>query len=218
MGRRQEIESAYDRYPDTTQFWVFVDLVSSSNYRIARGPKAGYVLGETFFALIDAVASPSPSIRTIKEIGDAVLLASDELRPLLEAVVLMRQTAWQLESIGGPDGEPFDIRMAVGFGTAKRLTRPHEDFLSTSIDKLARLMGVREQADFLIAEEAYQVGSSICAEYDSFLKLGSVQQLGGAATKGMLEEVWYRSAHIDRAKVVEFREHFVPWRDQQADR
>ena len=123
-----------------------VDLVNSSNYRLLNGPKQGYVRGETFFTLIKNVISANNQVRLIKEIGDAVLLASDSLRPLIESIILINQISNNLKSTQPKELYPFEIRCGFSYGIAKKLIRPNEDFLGSSIDQLARIILVSRAA------------------------------------------------------------------------
>jgi len=213
MKEREQTEYAYERYADATLFWCFVDLVESSNFRIVHGPKEGYVRGETFFSLVNAVIAPCPDIRVVKEIGDATFLAAPSFRPLLESVVLIDQAARQLAAVAATTEFPFDIRAAIGFGPAKRLTRPHEDFLGTPIDQLARIMTVRsETAKLFLHEHAYAPSVEILREYQTFLQVGEPDMVTAASSKHMLRPVFYRELKVNREALVEFRDHFVPWR------
>src|ERR1043165_3459691 len=80
LKQREDMAAAYDRHSETNAFWAFVDLKASSNYRIARGPKKGYVRGETFFSIVRAVIAPAEDVRLIKELGDAAAMSSRCLR------------------------------------------------------------------------------------------------------------------------------------------
>lgn len=213
MKHREEIESAFDRYPDSMFYWCFVDLVDSSNYRIAHGAKDGYVRAETFFALVSAVVAPCGELRVVKEIGDAVLLTSPEFQPVLESVLLMDQTAKQLADVAGTKGFPFEIRAGVDFGPAKRLARRHEDFVGTPIDRLSRLMGAPSKtSNIFVQEDAYQLAAEILAGYAPFLTVSEPKQLSAESTKQMLQDVFYRELVVDRVQLAESRDHFAPWK------
>ncbi len=213
MKEREGIEGAYDRYPEATLFWAAIDLAGSTNYRIVRGPKDGYVRGETFLVLVAAVVSRSSEIRLVKEIGDEVLLAATSLRQLFESVILVDQITHQMADVAGSPDYPFRIRAALGFGAAKRLTRRHEDYLGSPLDELSRLMKVRsESANLLIHDDAYKPSVDILKEYTAFLSVSEPKMVPAESSKGMLRNVFYREMLVDRARLVEFREHFVPWR------
>ncbi len=212
MREREEIESAYDRYPDATLFWCFVDLIDSANYRLVHGPKDGYVRGETFFSLVGAVLAPCAETRLVKELGDGCFLASPTFRPLFESVILIDQTAQQLAAVAGSAEFPFGVRAGIGFGPGKRLTRRHEDYLGTSIDQVARVASVRAAASLLIHEDAYRPSVDILREYESFLTVGEPQMVPAEASKHIVRPILYRELRVDRGALADFREHFLPWR------
>jgi hypothetical protein len=213
MAAREQMEKAYDRYADTTRFWSFIDLVHSSNFRIVKGPKDGYVRGETFLTLVAAVIAPCTDVAVVKEVGDAVFLSSPTFRPLFESVLLLDQTAHQLAAIAGSPNFPFAVRAAIGFGVAKRLTRPHEDFLGTPIDRLSRIMAVRSAtSNLLLEEEAYQPSAPILKEYARFLTVSDPRILHSSQSKALLQNIYYRELLVDRQGLAPFRDHFVPWR------
>ena len=210
---RDDLEAAYDRYADATFFWAFVDLVDSSNYRIAHGPKDGYVRGEAFFTLIRTVIEPCTEVRLIKEIGDEVFLSAPSFRPLFESLVLIDKTARNLALVVGTEKYPFAVRGRIGFGPGKRLIRPYEDFLGTPIDQLARLMSVRsEDCNFLLHDAAYAPSEDILNEYSDFLRVGNQKMVPEELSKGMQKPVYYRELAIDGTRLQEFRDHFLPWK------
>ena len=172
MQKREHMELAYEENPDASLFWCFIDLVNSSNFRIIQGPRDGYVRGETFFAIIRAVITPCLEIHLIKEIGDSVLLSSRDLRPLLEAMLLMDHSVSQLAAEAGTEIFPFAIRAGIGYGPAKRLIRNYEDFIGTPIDQLSRIMAVRKDStNLLVHNAAYQSHEAIFDEYKTFLEV-----------------------------------------------
>jgi hypothetical protein len=213
MREYEQAENTYDRYPEIIQFWASVDLVSSSNYRLEHGPRQGYVRGETFFSLISTVIASCPEIRLLKEMGDAVLLSADTFRPLLESLILIEQTAQQLSRILTAERYPFSVRSAVDFGPAKRLIRRGEDFLGIPLDRLSRLMRVRhENSSIVLHEDLMSFSEDILLEYQSFLTVGNPQTLSAELTKGMTRLVQYRHLFIDRDRLAEFENFFVPWK------
>lgn len=216
MRYRENIEYAYERFPDTTKFWALIDLVGSSNYRILKGPGKGYVRGETFFSLVNEVITPYPEIELLKEIGDASLLSADSLRPLLESLVLADQVALQMRLLAGDEQFPFAIRAGISYGPVKKLNRPHKptDYLGSPLDQLARILGIRSSdANLFIHEAACQAQESILAEYSEFLSISGTKSLSGQESKGMLQPVYYRELKVERGELREFRKHFVPWRE-----
>jgi class 3 adenylate cyclase len=216
MRQRENIEYAYERYPDTTKFWALIDLVGSSNYRLLKGPGKGYVRGETFFSLVGEAITPYSEIELLKEIGDASLLSADSLRPLLESLVLADQVALQMRLLAGDEQFPFAIRAGISYGPVKKLTRTGKshDYLGSPLDQLARILGIRSaDANLFLHEAAYQAQEAIVAEYSDFLSISTVKTLSAQESKGMLQPVYYRELRVNRAELREFRKYFSPWRD-----
>lgn len=213
LGERDALESTYDRLPDATQFWGMVDLVQSSNFRLSQGPKEGYIRAEIFFSLVRTILAPNNELKCLKEIGDAVLIASPNLRPLFEAIILMDQVADQMSSVAGSEQFPFKIRGAIGFGTTKRLLRQVEDFVGHPIDRLARVMSIKSaQSNILIDEEAYSTSKEILDEYSEFSEFSESKQMSSLDTKGMNRNIYYREIRIDRSKFLRFEKAFSSWR------
>jgi hypothetical protein len=185
---QEKFSQSYSALTDDTMVWCMIDLVNSSNYRLLKGPQLGYIRGETFFSLIRNVISSNNQIRLIKEIGDAVLLGSDSLRPLLEGVILINQIAQNIKSTSPDEIYPFEIRSGFSFGIAKKLIRPSEDFLGSSIDQLARIMVIRSStSNTLIQEEAYQHFEDILKEYNSFLTVSETRRIMPKESKKMIK-------------------------------
>ena len=202
--QREVIEQAYDSLPETLGYWAMIDLVKSSNYRLTRGAKPGYIRGETFFSLVRDVVGRSSETRVIKEIGDAVLLSSLTFRPIFECVILVDQVAHQMAAIAGDGDYPFAIRSGIGFGNAKRIVRDNDDFLGAPIDRLARIMGVRsETSRILVDDEAYRVSAEVAAEYVSVLKFSESMMLSAEIAKNMARPVTYREVRMDRGALLE---------------
>lgn len=218
MEEREDIESAYDRHSESTLFWSFVDLAESSNYRLANGPKMGYVRSETFFSLIKVAIGASADVRLVKEIGDEVFLCSASFRRLFESLLLIDQTTQQLSAIAGTQQFPFEVRACIGFGPAKRLMRPTDDFVGTCIDQLSRLMKVSaKRSRILLHEDAYTPSADVLREYDSVVQIGESKMVSSDESKNILKPIYYRECVINRAALVEFREHFVPWKRDSAE-
>lgn len=212
-GEQEKFTKSYSTLTDDTKVWCMIDLVNSSNYRLLNGPMLGYVRGETFFYLIKNVITFNKQVRLIKEIGDAVLLSSDSLRPLLESVVLINQIVRNLKATQPQEIYPFEIRSGFSFGVAKKLIRQNEDFLGSSIDQLARIMSVRSSAsNILIQEEAYRHYEKIIEEYDSFLSVSEPKKLLPKETKNMIQDITYREISIDLESLLKFNDYFIDWR------
>jgi class 3 adenylate cyclase len=203
---------AYDRFPDTSLYWSFLDLVGSSNFRLAHGAKEGYVRADSFYTLVDAAIAPYGKIRHIKELGDGVLLASEEIRPLFEACMLIGQTARELSEVAGAESFPFGVRMAIGYGPAKRLSgREPEDFVGSPIDITARLVGAAEPNELLIQDVAVEPSLQVLDEYESFAKLDGPQQLSESASKHMVKAVFYYRVNVTPGDLNTYENHFGPW-------
>lgn len=212
-GEQEKFEKSYSSLTDDTKLWCMIDLVNSSNYRLLKGPMLGYVRGETFFSLIKNVISYNKQVRLIKEIGDAVLLSSDSLRPLLESVVLINQIARNLKATQPEEIYPFEIRSGFSFGIAKKMIRQNEDFLGSSIDQLARIMSIRSStSNILIQEEAYAHNEGILKEYNSFLSVSGPNKLLPKDAKNMIKDITYREIRIDLEGLLRFDDYFVDWR------
>ncbi len=212
-GEQEKFIKSYSSLTDDTKVWCMIDLVNSSNYRLLKGPLLGYVRGETFFSLIRKVISHNNQVRLIKEIGDAVLLASDGLRPLLESVILINRISYNLKATQPEEIYPFEIRSGFSFGIAKKLIRPSEDFLGSSIDQLARIMSVRSPtSNTYIQGEAFNHNQKILDEYSSFLKISDPKRLLPKDTKNMIQDITYHEIIIDWENLLKFNDFFVDWR------
>lgn len=212
LNTRGEKERAYDSLPDTSLYWCFVDLVDSSNYRITRGSRAGYIRSETFFSLVRSVISYCPEVRLIKEIGDSAFLAG-EFRDILECLLLIDHEAFQLRQLVSDSEYPFAVRGGIGYGPAKRLVRPNDDFVGSAIDQLARVMGERSSSyNLFIHADAYGPMEQVVGDYREFLEIKPAEMLSAGASKGMKRPVYYHWLEIDRSALAEFGSYFVHWR------
>lgn len=213
LHRRDELLAAYDRLPDTSMYWSFVDLVSSSNYRLTHGAKEGYVRGESFFTLVGEAVSPPDAIHRVKELGDGVLLASREFRPLFEACVLIGQVSHQLAQVAGDQRYPFAVRTAIGYGPAKRLpSRPMDDYLGSPIDTLARLSTIATPNDLVVTRTSLDPNRQLLDEYRDFASLSGPHQLSETQSKGMVEPIYYYRVAINRELAGGFESGFSDWR------
>jgi hypothetical protein len=213
LAERESLEKSYRHYPDANLHWCMVDLAQSSNYRLSRGPELGYIRGESFFALAAASTRPYAGVRIIKELGDAVLICSPGIRPLLEAGILMLQATRQLAHVAGDETYPFAIRLGIDYGVAKQLLRRHEDYLGEPIDRLARIMTVRsETSSFLVSENAFGPNRKILEEYSAICEVSAPIQLHLAGGKELAEQVIYREMHLRLNGISNFKEYFVDWK------
>ncbi len=212
MKVREDLASRYDRYPDSMLFWCLLDLVDSSNYRLLRGPKEGYIRAETLFTLVRETVAPASDVRIIKETGDGALLCAPTFRNLFESFILVDQVAFQMAAIAGDAEFPFRVRGAMNFGIAKRLTRPTEDYVGIPIDQVSRLLSVNTDA-LLLHEDAYAQLKDVLPEYGSIVSVSEHPvQLPAGLSKGLVRPVYYRELRVDRARAHSFGEHFGPWK------
>ncbi len=219
IAERDDHEKSYDRLPDVPLFFGMVDLVKSSNYRLELGPKLGYARGETFFSMVRNVVSPCTAVRSIKEIGDAVLLVSTDARALTECLLLIDRVAHQLAAVAGDESYPFRVRAGLSFGLAKRLKRLNEDYLGSPIDQLARVLNAPdERTNLFIHEAAFDVIQGVLGDYDTFLSVSQSMQLSAAVTKGSSKPIYYRELIVDHGSLANFGENFKPWKDALSSR
>jgi len=217
LAERDSLAKAYRSYPDANLYFCMVDLAQSSNYRITKGPEAGYIRGESFFSLIAAAARPYPEIRIFKEIGDAALMCCAEFRPLLETGLLISRAARQLAFVAGDETFPFALRLGIDFGVAKRLTRRHEDYLGECIDRLARIMSVRsERTNFVVGEKAFDPNKKLLDEYTRLCEASGPLQLQLGGGKQLHEQVIYREILTRSDAPSDFADYFVRWRASTA--
>lgn len=211
LRHRDESQAAYDRWPEQHQFWAFVDLDSSANARIAHGPRHGYVRSEMFFAVIRSVVGATVDVHVVKEIGDAVLLRGEHFRTLLESVLLADDVARRLAEDTADAPFPFGLKAALGFGHAKRMPRPTDDYLGSAIDLLARAVSAATQDDnMLLSQQAYDAAHDILAEYP-FVSVEAPRALPASQSKAALSPVYVRSLRVDRLGLRAHRGHFLPW-------
>jgi class 3 adenylate cyclase len=192
---------------------MFVDMVSSSNYRVLRGAKEGYVRGELFFSLVGKAIAPNIHVHIVKEMGDAVFATAGSLRPLLETALVIDLAAHQISTLDPPGEIPFAVRTGISFGSSKRLKRDHDDYLGTPIDELARIMAVgAPSSNLLLQEQAYQAGDDIMQEYSGVLSVGQSMLVPKEVSKGALRSIYYRAVAVDRPALQRYEDHFDPWR------
>jgi hypothetical protein len=214
LSDRDSIAKAYRQYPDTNLYFCMIDLEQSSNYRITKGPELGYIRGESFFTLVSSATRPYPDVRIFKEIGDAVLICCPDFRPLLEASLLMSQSAKQLAFVAGDSSFPFSIRIGIDFGVAKRLSRRHDDYLGECIDRLSRLMSERSnRTNFVVSEQAYEINRKIIDEYHQLCEISSPLQLQLSKSKQLCESIIYREVLQATDQASDFNDYFIAWRN-----
>jgi len=212
IRRRDELLTAFDLSPETTSYWAFLDLVGSSNYRLSRGAKEGYVRGEEFYSLVYAAIDPYKEIKAFKELGDGALLESPNIRPLFEASTLIVQTAEALAHVAGSKDFPFAVRISIGFGPCKRLReRKTPDYIGSPIDEAARLNSAAAPNGIVLSEEAFRPNRQVMDEFE-FVTFGTVKQLSPEQSKNLAKPVLYREASIDPDAFNVCETGFAAWR------
>lgn len=211
-AERQALEMTYRDFPDANLYFMMVDLVQSTNYRLRHGPERGCIRGESFFSLVQAVVRPYAEIRIFKEMGDAVLACCPSLRPLLESAVLMEYACRQLTFSSDDPEIPFSVRTGIDFGVAKRLSRRAEDYLGVAIDRLSRIMTVRSDTSrFLISEDVYTINSMEIDQYKPLLSVSTPLKLELSASKSVSTPIIYREISFPR-RDSPYTDYFVAWR------
>jgi hypothetical protein len=213
LNDRRSLEMAYRAFPDSNLYFMMVDLVQSTNYRLANGPEMGYIRGESFFSLVKSTLRPYAQVRLFKEMGDAALVCAPDLRPLFEAAILMDQATRQLSFADDDLALPFAVRLGADFGIAKKLTRRDEDYLGEVIDRLARLMTVRSPtSNFVLGERAFDINKGVLQEYSSLCEISGPLSLNLPAAKAVSEPVVYREVRFVEKNGKPFTDHFEQWR------
>lgn len=190
----------YNNYSELNLCFCFIDQKGSSRARYVLGPKQGYIRSECFISLIKESVTGYPSIRWIKEIGDEVMMVSESFRDLLEALMIVDNAASNLRSVIGDEKFPFGVRSAIGCGPIKRINRPHEDYIGSPIDQLARIMSARSpNSNILISEKIFDNYKEVIKEYE-FIKLSDMEMLSPETAKGFPDSIFYREVIVDRNK------------------
>jgi hypothetical protein len=214
LKQREDLEAAYERHSEIHAFWAMVDLQSSTNFRIARGPKKGYVRGETFFSIVRAVIAPANEVHLLKEMGDAVLLMCRDFSPLFESILLIDHVAFQMAAVTDDPEFPFGIRSGINSGPAKKLLRDiGEDYLGRPIDELSRVMAVRSlKTNVLLHERAFAAARDVLHDYSSVMKASDSLMIPSATAKGASEPIFYREVLVNRGALGSFNQGFSAWR------
>jgi hypothetical protein len=212
--QREDFEADYERHSEIHAFWAMVDLQNSTNYRINRGPKKGYVRGQTFFSIVRAVIAPANEVHLLKELGDAVLLMCRDFTPLLESLLLIDHVTYQIAAVTDDPDYPFGIRSGISSGPAKKLfSNIGEDYLGRPIDELSRVMAVRSpKTNLLLHDRAYVAAGEVLHDYKTVLTTGDSLMIPAAVAKGAIQPIYYREVLVDRGKLGNFDKGFSAWR------
>ena len=213
LNERKSLEMAYRAFPDSNLYFMMIDLVQSTNYRLKNGPEMGYIRGESFFSLVKSAMRPYAGVRIFKELGDAILVCAPDLRPLLEAAILIDQATRQLSFANDDPAIPFAVRMGADFGVAKKLTRRDEDYLGEVIDRVARLMTIRSAtSSFVLGEQSYNINKGVLKEYAELCSISGPLSLNLAAAKAVVEPIIYREVRFVETGERPFADFFEEWR------
>lgn len=209
-----EVRRAYELFPDEFMCFAFIDLVKSSRFRVERGAREGYIRSEHFFSIVRSVVRVCSDLFLIKEIGDEVMLASRYPRFLMEGIILIdlliERTALNIHDVTFP----FTVRSCIGAGIVKRIKRDRIDYIGTPIDRLARLMSVRDAgSSVLVGAEFVENVSSILPEYKDIIRLGPERILTLDESKNSREPILYRPLLVDRKPLLNADKNFIPWID-----
>lgn len=213
LAERQSLEVAYRNFPDSNLYFMMVDLVQSTNYRLKNGPERGYIRGESFFSMMRASVRPYTEIRVFKEIGDAVLICSTGFRPLFEVALLLTHATKQLSFATDDPSIPFEVRIGIDFGLAKRLTRHSEDYLGEVIDRLARLMSIRsENTNLVVGEQALDINRQILKEYEDICSISQPLRLNLPQSKAVVFPIVYYELNYQPGIKKSFSDFFSEWK------
>ena len=212
LADRANLEFAYRNSPDDNLYFMMIDLVQSTNYRIKNGPERGYIRNESFFTLVRSAMRPYGSITRIKEMGDATLVCCPRLLPLFESAVLIDHAAQQINSMSDDPSIPFEIRMGIDFGVARKLSRRVEDYLGSSIDRLSRIMSAKSQrTSLLIEDRAYGINKKEIEQYAAIASPSEPLSLSLPTSKALSEPVIYREIVLQKQTAKPFVDYFVEW-------
>lgn len=213
MKEYQNIGREYDGLPDRTKFWGLLELEGSREHRLSRGARKGYKRSETFRALIAEVMKPAAELEMIEGIDDAVALASDTFRPLLEAFLIIDQISTEIASEVGSEVFPFVIQGAIGFGSTKSVYSSRKRYyIGLPLDQLALVLRCESSRapNLFITEEVYEANLAILREYSDFLAVVELHSVVSAKKRG----VNYRALIVDRSAASNFVDGFAVWRSE----
>lgn len=203
VAERDEHARIFDRL-GAVQLWCgLVGLADSQSFRLARGPREGFIRDETFLSLLRHVINPCTDVRWIRRVGEAILLVSSELRPILECLLLADQVVTRMAVLASDENFPFAMRGAIHAGPLRRLGRPPEDYVGGPINTLAKVFSIQTSAGLFLRTEDAESAATALADYQDFLACSP------AALE--LNEDFLR-LDPDRKKFLAFDRHFAYWR------
>jgi len=220
MSDRARIERNYAEHAEVYAFWAMIDLVDSTKYRIANGPREGYVRGELFYSTVRTVLEPVETVSLVKELGDAVLLCCPHFSTLFESLLLVHSVAAMFASADPDDPIPLVVRSGVNHGAANTIGRGNAkhlpespDYLGRPIDELSRVMAVRSpNTSMLMHEDAYSAAKEALKEYTSFTKVQGPHTIPSAIAKGSVTPIYYYEVLLDRVALGRTHDGFEEWR------
>src|SRR5262245_24692450 len=104
VGDERNIESYFTQSSSITAFWTLIELVGSTNFLVVNGSESAYVKAETLIKTARRVERRYETLEVLKELGDAVLLRSQDFRHTLEAVLLLDAVGHTLQAQGARRG------------------------------------------------------------------------------------------------------------------
>lgn len=213
--------SARERYRtavECTGYWAFLDLKSSAAFRQEVGDEAGYVRSEAFMATVRIVLERYQSVVAFKELGDGILIKSENFRPLFESGCVLDavRNYWNVETAASPQQPSFDYRYAITKGTCTQIERPGGfDYLGAPLDLAARLCGhsIQDERGIAVLTSAVRQDAQvrITREYP-FAAFGPDRQLDRKLTKPGESATWLSELLIDRGAFLAFKDFFEPIR------
>ncbi|HWC36278.1 MAG TPA: hypothetical protein VG650_15835 [Mycobacteriales bacterium] len=178
-------ERRYERGRRVTSFWAMWDLRGSAGYRIATGDRNAYIRLEAFVGTARRILGVYSGVEVFKELGDAVLVRSDDLRALLETACVLASLSNLWSVPRASSGPNLETRCAVTYGLAVALDRPGAvDYVGSPLDRLARLASLQSGQDplMLLDSEAHDRDPRLLSEY-SFLTVDGPHLLDPARLK-----------------------------------
>jgi hypothetical protein len=207
-----DCEQRYRQARREPAFWALVDLRSSARFRGLAGDERAYVRMEVFVNAFRRRFAHYDEVEVLKELGDALLVRSRSLRPLIEVACLHHLVA-NLWATGRGAAQDISLaaRTAVTFGVAEAVDRDGVvDYLGKPLDRLARLSSAPQDEDYLVAvieDEARAQDRDLFAEYP-FLSTDGPHVLAAALLKPGEAPVHYWRVRAAPAALRDFRDYF----------
>lgn len=207
----------YERGGETHAFWALYDLRGSAAYRRLAGDQEAFVRAEVFVTTVRRFFRFYSGVEILREMGDAVLVKSEGLRPILEVTCLYDSVArlWH-----GQRSEAVDISLAakaaVVFGRAVRLDRSSTpDYVGGPLDRLARLATENQPPDVLLMmeDEARKAGEELLSREYVYLRAHGPKVLSGTLVKAGETPLRFWEVSVDRQRLLTSTTNFLPFRE-----